>query len=80
MCKRDYTTELSLLLSILESERKVLLLQEKVESEQFWLAVMLDDWKHDRSYSLSQIREQRKMVQLWTKRLSEAKAKPAKNE
>lgn len=67
----------SKLLELLEempsAKRKVYFIQQSVTSEQAWLEELLRWWKQDRSVSLTEIREQRKRVQAWTKRLREAK-------
>ena len=71
---------LDLLLSMPSEERKVYLIQQSVASEKLWLNKLLQWWREDRSVTLPEIREQRKRVQAWTKRLNEAKAKLRKSE
>lgn len=74
----DYDSQLAILLAMSDAERSVYCLQEKVDSEQYWLEVMLAEWR-ERARPIQQIREQRKRVQLWRTRLNAAKAKLAKS-
>lgn len=68
------------LLSLKPEERKVFLLNEKVESEQYWVQYMTEGFKQDRSYTMQEIRTQRKGVQQWVKRLNVARKTLRKSE
>ena len=72
--------QLEMLEAMSKTERKVYLLTEAVASERYWLDKMLQEWKADRSYSLSEIKEQRKKVQTWQKRLNAAKQMQSESE
>lgn len=76
----DYKAQLDMLLAMPKLERKVYLIQQSVKSEQAWLDELLLGWKQDRSFSLQDIREQRRRVQAWRKRLEEAKRKQTESE
>jgi len=76
----DYKAKLDLLLGMPKEERKVHLMEESVVNEKEWLDRLLQWWREDRSVTLPEIREQRKRVQAWVRRLNEAKAKLKKSE
>lgn len=63
---------LDMLLSMSPEERKVFFLTEKVESERYYHDELLSEYKTDRT-KIQQARHQRKRVQLWAKRLDEAR-------
>lgn len=73
-------TKLEMLLAMPPLERRVYLLTESVASESIYLEQLLDWWKEDRSATLIEIREQRRRVQAWSKRLREAKQKLKQSE
>lgn len=76
----DYKARYDFLIGLPPEERKVVILEEAVGSEKAWLDKLLEWWREDRSTSLPEIREQRKRVQVWVRRLNEAKAKLKKSE
>lgn len=80
---RDYSQELKMLLAMTPEERSVHFLQEKVDSELFWLEETIKDYRPDRMLGvrgdIGKIREQRRLVQAWQKKLNAAKAKLEKN-
>lgn len=83
MSERDYSQELAILLAMSPEERKVHFLEEKVESELYWLDQIVAEHRPDRVYNhrgdVEKIRQQRRVVQRWQKRLSEAKRKLNEN-
>ena len=70
----EYAAQLELLQEMPSEERKVYLIQQTVVSEQAWLDTLLQGWKEDRSFTLKEIREQRKRVQVWSRRLTQAQS------
>lgn len=76
----DYKAKLEMLLEMSKAERLVYLINETVVSEQAWLAELLQVWREDRSVTMEEIRDQRRRVQVWLRRLNEAKQKLAKSE
>jgi len=72
--------KLDMLLNMPPLERRVYLTQETVASENRYLQQLLDWWKEDRSATLTEIREQRRRVQAWSKRLNEARRKLTESE
>lgn len=76
----NYKAKLEMLLAMPSLERRVYLLTETVTSENRYLEQLLDWWKEDRSATLIEIREQRRRVQAWSKRLNEAKQKLKQSE
>lgn len=69
----DYKAKLEMLQAMPPLERRVYLLTESVASENRYLEQLLDWWKEDRSATLIEIREQRRRVQAWSKRLATAR-------
>ena len=76
----DYTAQYELLMAMSPEERRVHFLSDKVDTEQYWLEHMLIDWRDERAVSMGEIREQRKRVQEWQKKLNEAKQKQSERE
>lgn len=80
MEERDYKLEYEILMAMTPEERKVHFLTEMVESQQYWLEEMLTDWRDERSVTMKEVRQQRKDVQKWAKRLNAAKQKLIESE
>ena len=76
---RDMAAELAILLAMTPEERKVHFLQEKVDSELYWLDETIKECRPDKLFNqrgdVTKIREQRRVVQRWQTRLNAAKAK-----
>lgn len=72
--------QLDMMLAMPRPELRVYLIQQSVASEQQYLQDLLSWWKEDRSATLTEIREQRRRVQAWSKRLNEAKQKLTESE
>jgi hypothetical protein len=75
MTTEQWQAEYDMLMSMTKEERDLHIMEEAVAQEKALLKRMTEGWKHGRSYSMADIREQRKRAQEWLRRLNALKQK-----